>query len=679
MIRRAPKALFAAALVLWAGALARDRVDAWIDRTVLPQVLTETSVEMRDRTGTLMRAFPVSDGLMRLGVGSLEEVDPLYRAMLVRYEDKRFRDHGGVDLMAMARAVGQAVLSGRAVSGGSTLSMQVARLMEDGTTGQLAGKLRQMRVAMALERRLGKDEILRLYLANAPFGGNLEGVRAASYAWFGKPPRRLRPEEAALLVAIPQSPTARRPDRHNASARAARDRVLDRMERDGVIDAATARVARAAPVPQVMRRFPMLAPHLADRLRVEDPAARLHDVTLDAALQAKLQTLAARAAAAAGDRVSAAIVVADYRTGDILASVGSAGYGAARQGYVDMTVALRSPGSTLKPLVYGLAFDRGIAHPETVIRDAPVRFGTYAPRNFDGEYRGDVRVREALQQSLNVPVVKLTEALGPARVMSALRKSGAHPVVPGGKPGLAISLGGVGITLQDLVQLYAALAAGGQGPALHVTGAASDLPRLVSPEAAWQVGHVLAGLTPPPGAPRGALAYKTGTSYGYRDTWAVGFDGAHVVGVWMGRADGTPVPGAMGADLAAPVLFEAFGRLKPAFDPLPPPPPATLIVDTADLPPPLQRFREPGAVFAAAADAPELSFPPDGARLARGEALTVKLRGGSAPYTVLADGRPLATGLRGWEWALPLQGPGFSTLVVVDAKGRSDRVRVEFQ
>ncbi|WP_121060703.1 penicillin-binding protein 1C [Chachezhania antarctica] len=678
--RGAARAVLAAALILWTGATLRDAGDAWIDRTVLPQVFWETSVEVRDRHGALLRAYPVSDGLMRMGLSDLADVDPLYRAMLIRYEDKRFYSHPGVDLLAMARATGQAILSGKAVSGGSTLTMQVARLLEDGSTGRWAGKLRQIRVALALERRMPKERILSLYLTHAPFGGNLEGVRAASYAWFGKPPRRLRPEEAALLVALPQSPTQRRPDRHAQAARSARDQVLDRMEAEAVLDPATAQVAQHAPVPHDMRAFPLLAPHLADRLRADDPTARRHDVTIDASLQAGLQGLAARAAKAAGNRISAAIVVADHRTGEILASVGSAGYEAARNGYVDMTRALRSPGSTLKPLVYGLAFDRGLAHPETVIRDAPAQFGTYAPRNFDGEFHGDLPVRKALQLSLNVPVVKLTQALGPARVMSALRRSGAEPVVPGGRPGLAISLGGVGVTLEDLVQLYAALAAGGKGPRLTIMPGEQNTPkRLMGPEAAWQVGHILAGLTPPPGAPRGALAYKTGTSYGYRDTWAVGFDGAHVIGVWLGRPDGTPVPGALGADLAAPLLFEAFGRLKPAFDGLPPPPPTTLIVETADLPPPLQRFRDPGAVFAAPADAPELSFPPDGARLSPSDRLVVKLRGGQGPFSLLADGRPIATGLRGREWALPHPGAGFSTLVIVDANGRSDRVQVELQ
>ncbi|TMV07258.1 penicillin-binding protein 1C [Ruegeria sediminis] len=661
---------------LFLAGLARDAADRWIDRTQLPPVLAGTSVELRDRHGALLRAYPVEDGIWRLRPGV---VDPDFVAMLLRYEDKRFNSHSGVDALALMRAAGQAVWNRRTVSGGSTLTMQVARLLEDGPTGRWGGKLRQIRLALALERRLGKDEILALYLTHAPYGGNLEGVRAATLAWFGKEPRRLTPAEAALLVALPQSPETRRPDRHPQAARAARDRVLARAARHGILPEAEMLAALRDRLPDRMRPFPQLAPHLADRTRAQEPETAMHDLTLDAALQARLEPLVARAASLAGPRVSGAMVVADHATGDILALVGSAGYGDARQGFVDMTTALRSPGSTLKPLVYGLAFDQGLAHPETLIHDGPVMFGRYAPRNFDGAFRGDVRIREALQLSLNIPVVRLTRELGPGRVMAALRRAGTAPRLSGGAPGLAISLGGVGITLRDLVQLYAAIAAGGQGPVLRhqMTAGRDDTARVMSPVAAWQVGDILAGLAPPPGAPAGALAYKTGTSYGHRDAWAVGYDGRHVIGVWLGRADGTPVPGAFGGDLAAPLLFEAFGRLKPGFDPLPSPPPSTLIVGAADLPPPLQRFRPRQAAFGQDADAPQLLFPPDGARLATdGAALTVKLRGGTGPYSVLADGRPVATGIRHREFEIPNPGRGYASLVVVDAQGRADRVSV---
>ncbi|GGH28253.1 penicillin-binding protein 1C [Cribrihabitans marinus] len=666
--------LFGLAALLLSLAALRDAADRWVDATDLPVLLAETSVEIRDRQGALLRAYPVADGLWRLTPGA---VDPDFTRMLIRYEDKRFRRHAGVDPLAMIRAAAQAVWQGRTVSGGSTLTMQVARLLEDGGTGRWAGKLRQIRVALALERRLDKEAILSLYLTHAPYGGNLEGVRAATLAWFGKEPRRLTPAQAALLVALPQSPETRRPDRYPDSARAARDRVVERMRAQGMLTEQSAAAALRAPVPGRMRAFPRLAPHLSDRVIAEAPDRARHVLTLDAGVQTRMQALASRAAFEAGAGLSVALVVAEHRSGAILASVGSPGYAPARQGFVDMTRALRSPGSTLKPLVYGLAFDRGLAHPETLIHDGPVMFGRYAPRNFDGQFRGDVRVREALQLSLNIPVVRLTEAMGPVRLMDALRRSGADPDLTG-VPGLAVSLGGVGLSLRDLVQLYAGLANGGQAVRLHhLPGNTETGGRLISEVAAWQVGDILAGLAPPPGAPARALAYKTGTSYGHRDAWAVGYDGRHVIGAWIGRPDGTPVPGAFGGDLAAPVLFEAFGRLKPGFDPLPPPPPATLIVGAAELPAPLQRFRPRGARFGDARDRVQLLFPPDGARLAGGDApLTVKLRGGAAPFTVLVDGRPSATGQRARSFEIPHPGPGFSALVVVDADGRSDRAAI---
>lgn len=668
-----------AAAGLWLAAMGRDRVDAWIDATVLPPLVVQTSVEVLDRGGHLLRAYTVADGRWRLAA-DLDRVDPRYIDMLLTYEDRRFRDHPGVDWRGLLRAGWQAVTNGRIVSGGSTLTMQVARLLEEGTTGQVGGKLRQMRVALALERRLSKDEILSLYLHLAPFGGNLEGVRAASISYFGKEPSRLTPAEAALLVAIPQSPETRRPDRAADRAEAARNRVLDRAVTFHLIDAEEAAAALSEPVPGLRKPFPAFAPHLADRARAEDPLAHEHHLTLDLTLQRQLEALARQAVEGKGDRLQVAIVVADHASGEILASVGSAGFTEdRRQGYVDMTTALRSPGSTLKPLVYALAFDEGLAHPETMIDDRPTVFGTYAPQNFDKLYRGTIRVREALQMSLNIPVVMLTDAMGPARLLSAMGKAGMKYRLPGGQPGLAVSLGGVGVTLQDMVQLYAALARGGVALPLtwRATGDRAEGQRLVSAVAAWQVGDILAGLAPPPGAPQNRLAYKTGTSYGHRDAWAIGFDGRHVIGVWMGRADGTPVPGAFGADTAAPVLFKAFNRLKPKLDPQPPAPAATLLVSNVQLPQPLQRFRSRTAAFEAAADAPAVAFPPDGAEVELlPSGLMVRVRGGIAPFTWMVDGRPLMIGTRERESLLALPGSGFVTVSVIDATGRSARARV---
>jgi penicillin-binding protein 1C len=669
----------ALAVTLWVAAFARDRFDDWVDATELPSLILATSPEVRARDGTLLRAYTVADGRWRMAA-SVGEVDPEYLDLLIRYEDKRFYSHAGVDPVAVVRAFGQAVRYGRVVSGGSTLTMQVARLLEESGTGKVGGKLRQMRVALALERRLTKDEILNLYLQLAPFGGNLEGVRAASFAYFGKEPRRLTTAEAALLVAIPQAPESRRPDRHVDRAKAARERVLLRAVSDGILKDDEAQAALTERVPDARRPFPQLAPHLADRLRAADPLDMRIDTKIDAALQAKLEKLAVEAVAGQGERLQVALLVADHQTGEILASVGSAAYqGDARQGFVDMTQALRSPGSTLKPVVYALAFDEGLAHPETLIEDAPINIGGYAPQNFDKHYRGTVRIRQALQMSLNIPVVLITDAIGPARLLAAMDRAGmGYQIPPPGKPGLAIALGGLGVSLQDMVQLYAALARGGVTLPLHVTGdQAAEGQRLVSEVAAWQVSDILSGMVPPPGSPENRLAYKTGTSYGHRDAWAIGFDGRHVAGVWLGRADGTPVPGAFGAEVAAPLLFRVMGRIKPELAPLPPPPGATLLLSNAQLPQPLQKFRSRSAAFVVA-DAPAVDFPPDGAQVELlPEGLLVRVRGGTAPFTWLVDGLPMAQGQRERATILSMPGKGFITLSVIDAEGRSARAKVQ--
>ncbi len=675
------RGFIALAAGLWLAAFARDGVDRWIDATVMPDLAPHTSQEVLDRSGELLRAYTVDGGRWRLATG-VASVDPFFIKLLLDYEDKRFYQHGGVDPQALLRALGQAVWNGHVVSGGSTLTMQVARLLEDSGTGHIEGKLRQIRLALALERHLTKDQILWLYLLLAPYGGNVEGMRAAAIVYFGKEPRRLTPAEAALLVAIPQSPETRRPDRSN-EVKAARDRVLERALSDGLIDADQAKSASTEKVPTVRRPFPALAPHLSDRVVAEAPDQTRHQTTIDKGLQSALERLAADTVASRGDRMQVALVVADHATGEVLASVGSAAYtGDLRQGFVDMTTALRSPGSTLKPLIYGLAFDEGLVHPESTIDDRLTDFNGYRPQNFDRQFRGTIRVREALQLSLNIPAVALTDALGPAKLLQAMDRAGMKSALPTGQPGLAVALGGIGVTLEDMVQLYAAIARGGVLRALtHTFGA--DNPegqRVITKVSAWEVGDILAGLAPPPGAPSNRLAYKTGTSYGHRDAWAIGFDGKDVIGVWMGRADGTPVPGAFGADLAAPVLFQAFARLKPSLDPQPPPPPDTLMLANSQLPQPLRRFRSREAAFAPDASAPEVTFPPDGAEVELlPEGLMVRVSGGTAPFTWLADGAPVLSGEEEPSILLPALGRGFVTLSVIDAEGRSARTRVRLR
>ncbi|WP_296426979.1 penicillin-binding protein 1C [Yoonia sp.] len=662
------------AVFMWLAAVGRDGLDRWIDSTVLPQLRTEASVEVRDRNDDLLRAYTMVDGRWRMPV-TLDAVDPAYLQMLIRYEDKRFASHNGVDFLAMLRAAGQAARNGRIVSGGSTLTMQVARLLEDGSTGRWAGKLRQVRVAFALERRLSKDAILTLYLNNAPFGGNIEGVRAASYAYFDRPPRRLTPGQAALLVALPQSPETRRPDRAPSAATAARNTVLARLLRDGVLDSAAFAGATRDPVVRTRHAFPALAPHLADRAVAGDPRAGQHALTVDRQVQAALERLAAQAVAGRSDRVQVAIVAADHTTGEIVASVGSAAYQAdGRAGFIDLTQAVRSPGSTLKPLIYGLGFDRGLIHPETLIADRPTDFDGYTPQNFDGLFRGELRVRTALQQSLNIPAVAVTQALGPYHLIAGLRRAGTDPRVPGGVPGLAVALGGVGMTLTELVQLYGAI--GNDGRAVDLRWHAAPTPgfapqSVINRAAAWQIADILLDVPRPAGVQGTGIAYKTGTSYGHRDAWAIGFDGRHVVGVWMGRADGTPVPGAFGGQLAAPVMFAAFARVKPQVDPIAAPPPETLILSTAQLPLQLQRF---GGAAATRTLGPRIVFPPDGAVL-DGPVLTAKVSEGRGPFTWLANGRPVARTHRA-QVDISTLGPGFSSLTVIDADGRADHTQV---
>ncbi|MGE0749308.1 MAG: penicillin-binding protein 1C [Variibacter sp.] len=643
-----------------------------------------------DRNGKLLRAYTTPEGRWRLPV-SLDEVDPRYVDALIAYEDKRFRAHHGVDPFAMARAALQLVVNGRIVSGGSTLTMQVARLIEPRAERSLLAKLHQAVRAIELERTLSKDEILTLYLNLAPFGGNIEGVRAASLIYFGKEPRKLSLGERALLVALPQSPEARRPDRYPQAARAARTRVLERIAAVRSIASDELAAARAEPIPTTRRAMPALAPHAADAVLAAESNETVHRLTIAASLQRSLEDLARERAHLLGPNVSVAILVVDHASGEILARVASAGYfDVARAGQVDLTQALRSPGSTLKPFIYGIGFEDGLIHPETLIEDRPFRYGTYAPENFDLSYQGTVTVRHALQFSLNVPAVAVLDAIRAPRLTARLAQAGASLVLPPGEiPGLAMGLGGVGVTLKDLTMLYAGLARLGTTVPLieRVADRVKARPpqRLLDPVAAWQVGNVLIGAPPPENAVGGRIAFKTGTSYGYRDAWSVGFDGKHTIGVWVGRPDGAPVPGILGRTTAAPILFDAFARLGTAPAPLPPVPKGTLMATTAKLPPPLQRFGRANSGAGPRREALRILFPPDGARLdlsrhdGKAEPLALKIAGGQGPWTVLVNGMPLPTsGPRRTVFWSP-DGPGFVRLTVTDARGAAESVVVRVQ
>lgn len=651
------------------------------------------STLVTDRDGKLLRPFITRDGYWRLPV-TAEDTDPRFTAMLIAYEDRRFHQHGGVDPWAMLRAAGQALWHGRVVSGGSTLTMQVARLLEPRPARSLADKLAEMIRARQIEQRLSKAEILDLYLALAPYGGNIVGIRAASLAYFGKEPKRLSTAEAAMLVALPQSPEMRRPDRRPGAAVKARNRVIARLEGGGLINPDQAEAARIEAAPQGRLAFPMLAAHVAERLARGAPAGTVELTSLSRDVQAALEILARDRALAIGSGVAAAILVVDNASGEVRAHVGGTGYfDSARAGQMDLALALRSPGSALKPFIYGLAFEDGIIHPETLIDDRAIRYGAYAPENFDDAFHGTVTVRTALQQSLNVPALQVLDAVGPNRLAARITNAGVRLVLPRNTgPGLAVGLGGAGTRLTDLATLYVALARGGEP--LPLVWRARDRKtapvsrRLLEPAAAWQVSDVLLGAPTPENALGGHIAFKTGTSYGYRDAWAIGYDGAHTIAVWVGRPDGSPVPGLVGRTGAAPILFEAFQRLGPRRTPLQLPPDGVVRLRTAELPAVLQRFRPrglPELASATKAGAPlAIAFPPDGARIDISDSngissLALKVNGGVAPFTWLVDGVPVISGeqRRDAFWDGP--GRGFARLSVIDARGATAtaRIRVE--
>ncbi|QPC88272.1 penicillin-binding protein 1C [Mesorhizobium sp. NBSH29] len=681
-----------ATISLTVGAILATAGFLWADRAFPPPLPArlEASTEVLDRDGLLLRAFATPQGRWRLRT-DLASVDPKLIEMLITYEDKRFRQHRGVDAFAILRAGWQLVSNGRIVSGGSTVSMQLARLMEPRDARSLGAKFRQIFRALQLERRLTKDEILTRYLTLAPYGGNLEGVRAAALAYFGKEPKRLSVSETALLVALPQLPERRRPDRNVEGARAARDRVLNRMVSAGLLSEREAARAAAEAIPERRLALPAYAPHLAETALRNAPSATAHRLTISRPVQSGLEAVALNAATRLGPKLSVAMVMADARTGEILGSVGSADFfSTGRAGWIDMTRIVRSPGSTLKPFIYGLAMEQGLVAQETLVEDRPSDFSGYRPRNFDMRYQGDVSVRQALQMSLNVPAITLLDAVGPARLAARFRRAGVMPQLPPGEsPGLAIGLGGVGLSLRDLVQLYTGLADGGRAHLLRdgteliePSTASTDV---LEPQAAWQIADILSGVKPPHGATQRGIAYKTGTSYGYRDAWSIGFDGRHVLGVWVGRADGGAVAGLAGYVAAAPILFEAFARSGLALQPMRRPPAGAIRARRADLPVTLARFAPGADGLTAAPNAPsepppQIIFPPAGAHidLAEGTAapLAMKLQGGRAPFRWLANGKAIAGLHRTRTATWQPDGAGYSTLTVVDAAGRAASVSI---
>ncbi len=653
-----------------------------------------------DRRGEPLRLFQSADDKRRLPA-DLDRLDADFLRLLVAYEDARFWSHPGIDPLAALRALGQTIRLGQVVSGASTIPMQLARLL-DPRPRTVKAKLIESFRALQLVRRYDRRTLLARYLTLAPYGGNLEGVRAAAWAYLGREPMGLTLAESALLIALPQAPEARRPDRHPAAARAAVVRVLDRLAAQGAITEQAAAEAKQDPLPNQRRPFPALAPHATQALLTRLPMGADPSVptTLDAGLQRAFEGWVTDAARRLEPGATIALLAVETQGRAVRVAIGGHGFFdreakdplRPQAGQVDMLHARRSPGSLLKPFIYGLAFDDRLLVPETRLIDAPLNFGSYAPRNFDRQVHGEISVRDALRYSLNLPAVAVLDRVGPARFAAALRNGGADLRFLSDRedPALPLALGSVGISLADLVRLYAALGEGGLVRPLVWQPGRAEVPatRLVTAPSAAALLDILSEAPRPPGIALaadaqpdgGRAAFKTGTSYGFRDAWAIGLTPRWTVGVWVGRPDGTPRPGAYGLSAAAPILLRALDLLP--------------VGDTAwpttggrqrraAVPAALNRFAPSdtvrGAADRARREALRIQFPPSGSalvapRAADGTLAPVPLfaLGGVPPYRWYVNDAPLsatATELRP-------DGLGFFQLRVVDAEGGSAEAAV---
>ena len=539
----------------------------WTANRIWPLPLTELPAArvVTAEDGTPLWRYADADGVWRYPV-TLEQVSPYYLQALLTYEDRGFWHHPGVNPFSLLRAAWQDLRGGSIVSGGSTLSMQVARLI-DPHPRTFLGKLWQIARTFQLEWTLSKKQILEIYLNRAPFGGTLQGIAAASWTYLGKPPSELTPGEAALLAVLPQAPSRLRPDRFPERAKAARDKVLARIAEYRVWPQKRVDEIRQEAIWLAPRQVPQLAPLLARRLTSNNTRSVV-TTTLDATLQRQLEALTANWKNQLPAKTSVGVLVVESATMAVKAYVGSVDFNDdSRFGQVDTISAWRSPGSTLKPLLYGLALDDGLIAAESLLQDVPRRFGDYRPGNFDTGFHGPVSASEALVRSLNLPAVQLLDAYGPKRFTANLRNAGITLRFPANSdPNLAVILGGTGSRLDQLTEAYSAFARGGNVAKLRFEPQQKlTQRRLMSPGAAWIIRRILGGQAlPQPDDTRPAsvpLAWKTGTSYGYRDAWAMGVNPGYIIGVWVGRPDATPVAGQFGYATAVPILNQVNNLL----------------------------------------------------------------------------------------------------------------------
>lgn len=664
--------------------------------------VNDTSVLVLDENENLLSASLSKDESWRLKV-SLDEVDPLYIKMLIAYEDKRFFSHRGVDFIALLRASFQWLKTGRIISGGSSLTMQTAHLLEP-RPRNLKTKIIDILRALQLEAHFSKQEILSFYLTLTPYGRNLEGIRGASLVYFGKEPKSLTAAEAAFLVAFPQSPQRFVKGFYNGQALNLRNKILDRMQTKKIFTAKEVQEAKEDPSAQVYYKLPRFAPHLTQMLIKNMNTQKTFHTTLSASLQKQMEMLMRRELHFLRQHENIAILIVDNHSHSVKAYLGAADFfNELRKGPIDMIMSFRSPGSLLKPFIYARAMDDGILHPDTLIQDVPTDFSGYSPSNFKEHCHGWVSVRDALKNSYNIPAVAVLEEIGPKRFHAFLQSFSINLKFERQNidPTLPIALGGVGLRLWDLVNLYCSFANKGQFNKLTVLKTSPLLPPeiispLMSPQTAFEITDILEETEAPEGfvnhkiVKRCPVAYKTGTSYGHRDAWAIGYNADYTVGVWVGRADGNEAAPNTGRTTAAPLLFKIFDVL--------PKDNHTLTsrytaknsqnlqkMSKTEMPAHLHEFKRKSKLTLQGSATLRINFPNSGAKLHLEKEgndwkpLSMTVSGGTPPYYCFINGVPLKEKMDHPQIIWKPDNLGFYDITVIDSQGQADHINIQLQ
>jgi len=542
--------------------------------------LSDQATVVSDRDGRPLRAFANSQGVWRYPT-SVDNVSPYYLQALFTYEDRHFYHHPGVNPFSMLRAVGQAIYYQKAVSGGSTITMQVARLLHPNKRS-VPGKIYQMLRAFQLEWHFSKTQILNLYLNIAPFGGPIEGVEAASYVYFDKSAIELTQNEAALLAVLPQSPSRFRPDRYPTRAFNARNKLLKRLNTFEVWAETLIATLLKEPIYADYFPNPRSAPILSRRLKTKHQQAHIQTF-IDGDLQEQLENQLSSYVLSLPDKTSAAAMIMHANSGEVIAYLGSANFNDnERAGQVDMIRAIRSPGSTLKPFIYAAAIEEGLIHEHSLLQDVPLIKGDYRPSNFSGGFSGPVSVKQALLRSLNIPVVQVLNHSSPTAFSARLNNGGLTLHWPeNATPNPALILGGVGVRLEQLVRAYSALINHGQSVApRYVPSDPLQQQFLLERESAWIIQNILRQQKLPhrvstvlnrtAQAQLPNIGWKTGTSYGFRDAWVIGFSGPYIIGVWTGRPDAKPVTNNSGSEHALPLFLRIANHFSEPYQPTQP-------------------------------------------------------------------------------------------------------------